>query len=371
GNTLIEREQRYAYWEAALIRRHPGSNVTFRNLGWSGDTVWGEARAVFGTSADGYKALVDHVKAEKPTVIIVGYGTNESFAGEKGLPKFKEQYKRLLDDLAATKARFVLLAPPMFEESTWKGSRYQECKQNLKYYTRAIKEVAAEYKAHFVDEFAEQFGPALPYTDNGMHLSAWGYHWTADNIQVFLKASPWLKREPVELSGQTAVRVRQQILPPTPSPLRPGEGVLDGDSAVKVKGLKPGKYILTIDGKQVSTFNTDAYLRKPGPVQGTLAHDAEEWIRGSTPFGLMLVMNGPSLDQAEQIRRTIVEKNELYFHRWRPQNVTYLFLFRKHEQGNNAVEIPKFDPLVEAKEKEIAKLRVPREHVYELVPEKK
>ncbi len=42
----------------------------------------------------------------------------------------------------------------------------------------------------------------------------------------------------------------------------------------------------------------------------------------------------------------IVRKNELFFHRYRPQNETYLFLFRKHEQGNNAIEIPQFDPLI-------------------------
>src|SRR5262245_17438072 len=111
GNTLIEREQRYGYWEAALTSAWPERNVTFRNLGWSGDTVWGEARAGFGTTADGFKALIDHVKAEKPTVLIVGYGTNESFAGEAGLPKFKEQLKKLLDDLAVTKARLIFLSP--------------------------------------------------------------------------------------------------------------------------------------------------------------------------------------------------------------------------------------------------------------------
>jgi len=44
-------------------------------------------------------------------------------------------------------------------------------------------------------------------------------------------------------------------------------------------------------------------------------------------------------------------------HRSRPENVTYLFLFRKHEQGNNAVEIPQFDPLIEADEKEIERLK--------------
>jgi len=61
----------------------------------------------------------------------------------------------------------------------------------------------------------------------------------------------------------------------------------------------------------------------------------------------------------------------LYFYRWRPQNVTYLFLFRKHEQGQNAKEIPQFDKLVEEKEKEIARLRQPVAHSFEFFPLKK
>ncbi|WDQ14765.1 aquaporin [Rhodopirellula sp. P2] len=43
----------------------------------------------------------------------------------------------------------------------------------------------------------------------------------------------------------------------------------------------------------------------------------------------------------------IARKNEFFFHRYRPQNETYLFLFRKHEQGNNAVEIEQFDPIIQ------------------------
>ena len=50
--------------------------------------------------------------------------------------------------------------------------------------------------------------------------------------------------------------------------------------------------------------------------------------------------------QLEPVRELVAAKNELFFHRWRPANETYLFLFRRHEQGNNAVEIPQFDPLV-------------------------
>jgi hypothetical protein len=58
-----------------------------------------------------------------------------------------------------------------------------------------------------------------------------------------------------------------------------------------------------------------------------------------------------------KLRTAIREKNELFFNRWRPQNEIYLFGSRKHEQGNNGVEIPMFDPLIEAKEKEIAGLQ--------------
>jgi len=51
-------------------------------------------------------------------------------------------------------------------------------------------------------------------------------------------------------------------------------------------------------------------------------------------------------DHSAPVRERINAKNQLFFHRWRPANETYLFLFRKHEQGNNAAEIPRFDPLV-------------------------
>lgn len=60
--------------------------------------------------------------------------------------------------------------------------------------------------------------------------------------------------------------------------------------------------------------------------------------------------------RAEAIRQKVAEKNLLFFHRWRPQNETYLFGFRKHEQGQNAKEIPMFDPLIEKAEAEIAAL---------------
>ena len=111
---------------------------------------------------------------------------------------------------------------------------------------------------------------------------------------------------------------------------------------MRVAGLPPGKYTLYVDGKP------------------SISASAKEWAEGRSSIA------DPNYDQAEKLRQLIVEKNRLYFYRWRPQNVTYLFGFRKGEQGQNAIEIPQFDPLIAAKEAEIAKLRVPVPHVYEL-----
>jgi lysophospholipase L1-like esterase len=347
GSTLIEREQRYGYWETLLTGRHPDCNVVFRNLGWSGDTVWGEARAGFETAREGYQRLVEQTLAVKPTVILLGYGTNESFAGEAGLPRFEEQLNKLLDDLAPSKARVVLLAPPLFEETRWVGGDFEQRQRDLKRYTEAIRQVARARQLLFADEFCQRYGPASPLTDNGMHLSAYGYRYTAGNLLVELKG-PDGGLKPIEFNGPGSQEVVQDSLPGPPYPQAPPNGDSQADSMVIVRGLKPGKYTLKIDGRAVHTADADAWMNPPA-------------------FGRVLVMQGPSLDQAEKLRQTIVAKNREYFYRWRPQNETYLFGFRKHEQGQNAVEVPQFEPLVAELEKDIAKLRVPIAHKYELL----
>jgi hypothetical protein len=63
--------------------------------------------------------------------------------------------------------------------------------------------------------------------------------------------------------------------------------------------------------------------------------------------------------QRDVLRELVRRKNELCFHRWRPQNITYLYLFRKHEQGNNGTEIAMFDPLVAELEDQIHQAQQP------------
>ena len=57
------------------------------------------------------------------------------------------------------------------------------------------------------------------------------------------------------------------------------------------------------------------------------------------------------------LRAAVVAKNELFFHRWRPANWTYIFGFRKGEQGRNSKEMPMFEPLIVKAEAEIEQIR--------------
>ena len=100
GGTFIEREQKYGYFEAALVSRFPGEKIIVRNLGWSGDTVWCDSRAGFGSPADGFARLSRQLQELKPTVAIVAYGNNEAYAGPAGLDRFLSGLKTLLDALA-------------------------------------------------------------------------------------------------------------------------------------------------------------------------------------------------------------------------------------------------------------------------------
>ena len=73
-------------------------------------------------------------------------------------------------------------------------------------------------------------------------------------------------------------------------------------------------------------------------------HDRDDRRRRRLERRSQAAEHGPELDQVEALRAAINRKNDLFFYRWRPQNITYLLGFRKHEQGNNAVEIAAVRP---------------------------
>lgn len=261
GNTTIERAQKFGAWESMFLRSFPQAKLSFRNLGWSADTVWCESRGIFDPPAVGYQRMLKQVKDLKPTVILLGYGGNEAFAGAEGLPAFEKQLNQLITDLKPTGARFVFVSPYRYEFAGAPLPDPAQHNQDLKLYCDVLQKTAEAGNHDYVDLYssliAEPAGkPGLKLTTNGIHLTEAGYQQAAKLI--------------------------------------------------------------------------------------------------ATDLGLQPVSLPPSVEQ--KVQELTIQKNREYFYNWRPQNITYLLGFRKHEQGQNAKELPQFIPLIEQKEATIHRL---------------
>ena len=189
GNALVEREQLSGWWELALTTRFGGKKITFRNLGWSGDDVYGTSRAGFGDAALGFKELKDHTLALKPTVLLIGYGNVEAFDGPAGKDKFRKGLETLLDTLAPAKARVVLLSP--VAPARMPAPLPDPAKQieNVRLYAQVVSEVASARGHTFADLFEllkdPGTGPAAKTLD-GVTLTAEGYRQTAPAFEKAL-----------------------------------------------------------------------------------------------------------------------------------------------------------------------------------------
>ena len=181
GNALAEGLQHTNHWEALLHQRFPEKNLVVRNLAFAGDEPFLRIRTrAFGSPDD----HLTHVGAD---VVMYAFGYNRSFEGEDGLADFKTDMKRLVEetaekdyDGAGDGTRIVLLSPIAFEETGDEnlpdGSEYNP---RLEAYTAALKEVAGETGAGFVDlfhptqELFETTDERL--TLDGAHLNPLGY----------------------------------------------------------------------------------------------------------------------------------------------------------------------------------------------------
>lgn len=343
GNTFVERDLKHNRLEALLTSRFHAKNLIFRNLGWDGDTVWGSSRAGFGREEDGFKQLQKQIAETKPTVILLAYGLNESFAGEPGLTRFEDGLRRLLDALAPSRARIVVLSPLKHENDAKRT-------ESIRLYAGALRKTADARGHRYVDLLDLPMG----LSENGIHLGAEGYLRAAQAIEASLgyPARTWkveidVGKESVKAEGLTIKSKStdyNRVTFEAVDALLPAEDV---NRFLYIKGLQPGRYALKVNGKALASGSFD------------------EWARGIDLRG------GPELERAEALRAVIAEKNRIFFDYWRPHNETYIFGFRKREQGSLQAEFPQFPSLVAAKEAEIAKLRVPELVIYTLEPEKK
>ncbi|MFN8349446.1 MAG: GDSL-type esterase/lipase family protein [Spirosomataceae bacterium] len=364
GNSLFENEGQYGYLELALTTRWPGSGATFRNLGWTGDNVWGEARSTFTNPPTPYQHLIQQLTKAQPTIVFVAYGGVEAREGEAGIPRFKEGLNKLLDKMDSLGAKTILLSPiPVMYDDT--SAHVTQRNANLALYASVIAQIASERNKAYMDIYKpiQELSQKVRILENGVHLNETGYYYLAAELEKGLGLNPkpqpltvTLTKESAEASVPAKIlaydkekavltfSLRENFLP-LPLPQH-SQSLTDNVQLIKIAGLKKGFYTLRIDDLEVVTAS------------------AKTWAEGVS------VVQGPNFNQANQIREMILKKNEQFFFQYRPLNRTYILGFRSYEQGRHAKGLEDQSLIIKWLEGQIALRSMPKTRVYQLTPVK-
>jgi len=207
GGNLCSRMEAYGHLETELYLRYPEHDLMFRNLCDPGDTPgfrphsarmtsWvypGAKRHYEGTGLD----RTDDTQGEFPTaeqwlekteadVILGFFGYSESFGGPQRVEAFKNDLRSWVDFTLLSEyngtapARIALVSPAAYQDKSSvmdlpDGSLENE---NLKLYTEAIREIAAETGVAFLDIFTPTqawFAGNTDMTTDGVQLTGTTY----------------------------------------------------------------------------------------------------------------------------------------------------------------------------------------------------
>jgi putative heme-binding domain-containing protein len=362
GGRMVADMAKYGYFETALAALWTHQDITFRNLGWPADDVFGTARSEFGSGRNtkswqppnaeqgfGYETLLGQVNDAKPTTLFVAYGRETAFyKSPEEFEAFKRGYITLLKDLGKVATTLILVSPPLLEDAGRSLPDPGESNKRLQQTATFIKGLA-EKGGHRLINLTEHLIPAgakKNLTFNGQQFNQHGHKQLSQVMleQMGLAADGGYKAEFAAdgtLRASQSAKVEKLVktkngfrfdLTPETLPL-PGTGVLliEGSTA---------SYALKIDGQA-----------------------AFSWDNGKNPKGV-IVVDGRATSQYERLRQLIIQKNRFYSTRLRPLNKTYTHLFRRHEMGHLGGEMDDLKRLAEETEELIARLRQPTTYRY-------
>lgn len=359
GNSIFENDFQYGYLELALTTRFADKGVTFRNLGWTGDNVWGEGRSTYTNPPTPYEHLMEDITKSQPTVVFLGYGGVEAQDGQAGVPHFKEGLNKLLDKIEELGAKAVLLSTiPVVSSDT--AQRIDQRNADLELYSKAISEVASQRNKQYIDIYNPILNTSKKESiiENTVHLNELGYYYLATTLEKALgldaaKATTGIimSNNKAEVSnGRSLTPDKEGVLAkfavdnkylPLPSP-KSASWIVDNARIVRISGLKKGYYTLVSENDQVASAS------------------AKEWEKG------VEIKQGPQFAQVAEIRNMILKKNELHFFQYRPLNQTYIIGFRRYEQGRHVKGLEEQNILIKWLEGQIILNSEPKEVVYEL-----
>ncbi|MEL7496483.1 MAG: PVC-type heme-binding CxxCH protein [Planctomycetota bacterium] len=175
GNTTADRMQHHGWLETYLHALHPQHQLTFRNLGFSGDELVARPRSANFGSPDQWLTKCE------ADVVFCFFGYNEALRGSAGLASFEQDLAELIQKMRKQKyngesaPRLVFFSPIAHENlndpNLPDGSANN---RNLKMYSDAMEKVCRENDTPFVDLFSVTQtlykDASSPLTMNGIHL---------------------------------------------------------------------------------------------------------------------------------------------------------------------------------------------------------
>ena len=187
GNNLAERMQHHGWLETYLHAAYPDHQLTFRNLGFTGDEVNLRPRS------ENFGPPDQWLTKTEADVVFCFFGYNEALRGKAALPAFQQNLANMIEQMLKQKyngsstPRLVLFSPiahenlnsPHLPDGTANNV-------NLAAYTDAMAEVCEVNGIPFVDLFAptnKLYATSdKPLTMNGVHLLEHGNKLLADVI---------------------------------------------------------------------------------------------------------------------------------------------------------------------------------------------
>ena len=327
GDVLLEREGTYGYLETRMHEQFADRSFTVRNLSFAGDTPLGVSRASFDPPAKGWERLREQLDLLKPTVVFLGYGMAASLqeltdkSGDASLNpdparygaepmsagRFKKELGMLMDEI-------VKHAPPQAPGG-------------------APDPGAGAGGSPGARGSASPAKPAPTGVPGGSPGTALGS--SAPPGVRFVLLSP-IRHEDLRASRSGL-----------PDPAEHNKLLAEYSKAIEELAKERGAF-------QISDLR---FQIEKGPITDNGIHPSVSgyptWADGTAKA----LGWEPNLKSSPALRAAVIRKNELFFHRWRPANWTYIFGFRKGEQGRNAKEMPMFDPLIAEVEAEIDRLK--------------
>jgi len=350
GDSITEQRLYTTYLEAYWLTRYPTYKLTFRNVGWGGDTSWLRRRfqtdenTLFAAPPEEQQALVEKAVAAglgrdvlplKPTVVTINFGMNDHsyqpFRQDICNAYIRSQ-TQLAKTLKASGARVALITPQPLEER--RPDPDQDARnQSLRKFSDALKAVSVAEGVAFADQFDPYMALMLkaragnPNVTIGggdvIHPGPAGQMIMAWAILKGLGMPSLVSRVALDVTrpqGKMGVVAQNAKV----SNVTWAKGVLGFD---RLDGALPmpvderaepalahipfldelNRYELTVTGLKADYY--DVQIDGESICGVTREELAKGWNMAMTP--------GPVLRQSQELLKAVFRKNDLYFNRWR------------------------------------------------------